>query len=321
MQDAQRTVMQSRASTFRSRYWLMDKLLALKMFVETVRCGGYSSAARKLGISTSSVTRQVAGLESELGASLLNRTTRNTSVTVAGQHYYEKALEILEAVDEADAVVNDRGSQAQGRLRASVPVEFGRRIIAPHLGRLLDRHPGLEINLSLSDEVTDLLTEQIDVSVRLGSSVVNDDIVSKRVGGFQRWVVASPEYLTRTGLPRHPRDLLEHQCLRFDYRTGHRHWTFLGNEEVMRLNVQGRLLSNNADILREAALAGGGVTLLADWLVRHDVAEGRLTRVMEQYEVNPGNASTCINALYLPNHRGSSRINVFIEFLKEILAH
>ncbi|WP_426142560.1 LysR family transcriptional regulator [Pseudomonas sp. DWP3-1-2] len=299
----------------------MDKLLALKMFVETVRCGGYSSAARKLGISTSSVTRQVAGLESELGASLLNRTTRNTSVTVAGQHYYEKALEILEAVDEADAVVNDRGSQAQGRLRASVPVEFGRRIIAPHLGRLLDRHPGLEINLSLSDEVTDLLTEQIDVSVRLGSSVVNDDIVSKRVGGFQRWVVASPEYLTRTGLPRHPRDLLEHQCLRFDYRTGHRHWTFLGNEEVMRLNVQGRLLSNNADILREAALAGGGVTLLADWLVRHDVAEGRLTRVMEQYEVNPGNASTCINALYLPNHRGSSRINVFIEFLKEILAH
>lgn len=298
----------------------MDKLLALKMFVETVRCGGYSSAARKLGISTSSVTRQVAGLESELGASLLNRTTRNTSVTVAGQNYYEKAVAILEAIDEADAVVTDRGSEAQGRLRASVPVEFGRRIIAPHLGRLLDRHPGLEISLSLSDEVSDLLSEQIDVSVRLGSSVVSDDIVSKRLGDFQRWVVASPEYLTRIGLPRHPRDLLEHQCLRFDYRTGHHHWTFKGDEEIMRLNVQGRLQSNNADILREAALAGGGVTLLADWLVRDDVSAGRLTRVLEQYEVNPGSASTCINALYLPNHRGSSRINVFIEFLQEILA-
>ena len=298
----------------------MDKLLALKMFVETVRCGGYSSAARKLGISTSSVTRQVAGLESELGASLLNRTTRNTSVTVAGQNYFEKAVAILEAIDEADAVVADRGSEAQGRLRASVPVEFGRRIIAPHLGRLLDRHPGLEISLCLSDEVSDLLSEQIDVSVRLGSSVVSDDIVSKRLGDFQRWVVASPEYLTRTGLPRHPRDLLEHQCLRFDYRTGHHNWTFKGDEEIMRLNVQGRLQSNNADILREAALAGGGVTLLADWLVRDDVSAGRLTRVLEQYEVNPGSASTCINALYLPNHRGSSRINVFIEFLQEILA-
>jgi DNA-binding transcriptional LysR family regulator len=297
----------------------MDKLLALKLFVETVRCGGYSSAARKLGISTSSVTRQVAGLESELGASLLNRTTRNMSVTVAGQNYFEKAVAILEAIDEADAVVTDRGSEAQGRLRASVPVEFGRRIIAPHLGRLLDRHPGLEISLSLSDEVSDLLSEQIDVSVRLGSSVVSEDIVSKRLGDFQRWVVASPEYLTRTGLPRHPRDLLEHQCLRFDYRTGHHNWTFKGDEEIIRLNVQGRLQSNNADILREAALAGGGVTLLADWLVRDDVSAGRLTHVLEQYEVNPGSASSCINALYLPNHRGSSRINVFIEFLQEIL--
>ncbi|VVN33409.1 HTH-type transcriptional regulator DmlR [Pseudomonas fluorescens] len=130
----------------------------------------------------------------------------------------------------------------------------------------------------------------------------------------------SPEYLTRIGLPRHPRDLLEHQCLRFDYRTGHRNWTFQGDEDVICLNVQGRLQSNNADILREAALAGGGVTLLADWLVREDVSAGRLTRVLEQYEVNPGSASTCINALYLPNHRGSSRINVFIEFLQEILA-
>ncbi|MER2105200.1 MAG: LysR family transcriptional regulator, partial [Pseudomonas atacamensis] len=135
----------------------MDKLLALKMFVETVRCGGYSSAARKLGISTSSVTRQVAGLENELGASLLNRTTRNTSVTVAGQTYFEKAVAILDAIDEADAVVADRGSDAQGRLRISVPVEFGRRLIAPHLSRLLERHPGLEISLSLSDQVSDLL--------------------------------------------------------------------------------------------------------------------------------------------------------------------
>jgi DNA-binding transcriptional LysR family regulator len=298
----------------------MDKLLALKMFVETVRCGGYSSAARKLGISTSSVTRQVAGLESELGASLLNRTTRNTSVTVAGQHYFDKAVAILAAIDAADATVADRGSEAQGRLRVSVPVEFGRRIIAPYLGRLLERHPGLEISLSLSDEVSDLLSEQIDVSVRLGSSVVSDDIVSKQLGGFQRWIVASPDYLRRTGLPRHPRDLLEHQCLRFDYRKGDNNWTFKGAGDVTHVDVQGRLQSNNADILREAALAGGGMTLLADWLVHEDVSAGRLTRVLEHYEINPGSASTCINALYLPNHRGSSRINVFIAFLQEILA-
>ena len=302
------------------RVALMDKLLALKMFVETVRCGGYSSAARKLGISTSSVTRQVAGLEHELGASLLNRTTRNTSVTVAGQNYFEKAVAILDAIDEADAVVADRGSEAQGRLRISVPVEFGRRIIAPHLGRLLERHPGLELSISLSDQVSDLLSEQIDVSVRLGSTVVSEDIVSKRVGAFERWMVASPDYLSRHPVPCHPRDLLEHSCLRFDYGGPHQNWTFQGDEETLQLNVHGRLQSNNADILREAAVAGGGVTLLADWLVRDDVAAGRLTRLLAGYEINPGSASSCINVLYLPNHRGSSRINVFIDFLEELLA-
>ncbi|WP_448632617.1 MULTISPECIES: LysR family transcriptional regulator [Pseudomonas fluorescens group] len=298
----------------------MDKLLALKMFVETVRCGGYSSAARKLGIATSSVTRQVAGLEQALGASLLNRTTRHISVTVAGQAYFEKAVAILEALDEADTLVADRGDEAKGTLRVSVPVEFGRRIIAPHLSRLLERHPGLEISLSLNDQVDDLLSEQIDVSVRLGSTVVSEEIVSKRLGGFQRWVLASPSYLHRHGVPAHPRDLLEHQCLRFDYGGTHPQWTFRASGETLSLNVRGRLHSNNADILREAAIAGGGVTLLADWLVREDVAQGRLIRLLEQYEVNPGSASTCINALYLPNHRGSSRINVFIGFLQEILA-
>ncbi|WP_338498787.1 LysR family transcriptional regulator [Pseudomonas sp. WP18] len=298
----------------------MDKLLALKMFVETVRCGGYSSAARKLGIATSSVTRQVAGLEQALGASLLNRTTRHISVTTAGQAYFEKAVAILEAMDEADAFVADRGNEAKGALRVSVPVEFGRRIIAPHLNRLLERHPGLEISVSLNDQVGDLLSEQIDVSVRLGSTVVSEEIVSKRLGGFQRWVLASPSYLQRHGVPAHPRDLLEHQCLRFDYGGTHPQWTFRASGETLSLNVRGRLHSNNADILREAAIAGGGVTLLADWLVREDVAQGRLIRLLEQYEVNPGSASTCINALYLPNHRGSSRINVFIEFLQQILA-
>lgn len=297
----------------------MDKLLALNMFVETVRCGGYAAAARKLGISTSSVTRQVAALEKALGASLLNRTTRHTRVTAAGQSYFEKAVAILDAVDQADALVSDRGDDVQGRLRISVPVEFGRRIIAPHLGQLLDRHPGLEISLSLGDQVSDLLSEQIDVSVRLGSSRVSDDIVCKQVGRFQRWVVASPQYLRRHPAPRDPQALLDHPCLRFDFGGAHTQWTFQHDTQTVQVDVQGRLQSNNADILREAAIAGSGVALLADWLVREDVAAGTLVRLLEHYEVNPGSASGCINALYLPNHRGSRRISVFIEFLEGVL--
>ncbi|MDU9389994.1 LysR family transcriptional regulator [Pseudomonas sp. zfem002] len=298
----------------------MDKLQALSMFVETVRCGGYSAAARKLGVATSSVTRQVAALEAGLGTTLLNRSTRHSSPTLVGQDYYDKAVAILDALAEADAAVFDRGSEARGRLRVSVPVEFGRRVIAPHLGRLLARHAELEISLNLSDRMVDPLQESVDLCIRLGSALTNDDIVSKPIGRFERWLVASPDYLEATGLPRQPHDVLAHACLLFDYAPALQHWSFRDGDECLQVPVQGRLRSNNADVLREAALGGAGLALLADWLVAEDVRQGRLNRVLEGFEVSPGSASGLINALYLPSHRDSSRIRAFIAFVEEILA-
>jgi len=297
----------------------VDKLLALNMFVETVRCGGYSAAARKLGVATSSVTRQVAALEAELGATLLNRTTRHSSPTVVGQDYYDKAVAILDAMAEADGAVFDRGHEARGRLRVSVPVEFGRRVIAPHLGRLLARHPELDISLHLSDQMTDLAKERIDLCVRLGASLASDDIISKPIGRFQRWVVASPGYLAGAAIPLHPLELLEHQCLVFDYGPSLQNWTFREGGDSIPVNVHGRLYSNNSDVLREAALADGGLALLADWLVAEDVRQGRLVRVLEGFEASPGSSSCVINVLYLPGHRDSSRVRAFVRFLEEIL--
>lgn len=298
----------------------MDKLMALRAFVQTVRCGGFSAAGRSLGVATSSVTRLVSSLESELQSVLLNRSTRQVGVTEAGQAYFERAVAILEALAEADAAVCDAGSQARGRLNVSVPVEFGRRIIAPHLGRLLERHPHLELNLRLSDEVVDLLGERVDVAVRLGSTLISDDVVSLGVGEFQRWLVASPAYLARSEPITAPQALLAHQCLRFDYGTARQRWQFNAAGEVQQVAVRGRLQSNNADVLREAALAGQGVALLADWLVRDDVADGRLLRLLDQYAISPGSASSAIHVLYLPNQRGSRRVAAFVEFLRELLA-
>ena len=294
----------------------MDKLLALKMFVETVRCGGYSSAARKLGISTSSVTRQVAGLEHELGASLLNRTTRNTSVTVAGQAYFEKAVAILDAIDEADAVVADRGSDAQGRLRISVPVEFGRRIIAPHLGRLLDRHPGLEISVSLSDQVGDLLSEQIDVSVRLGSTVVSEDIVSKRVGAFQRWVVASPEYLARAGTPLTLDDLEQHDCIQFELPSSGRPITWLFNEDgkAREMLTSGGYLCSD-DVLAGVTLAkhGAGLFQTYRFIVERELAEGSLVEVLQPFS----GRSRPFTLLYPHSRHMPLRLRAFVNFIMD----
>ncbi len=129
----------------------MDKFLAMKMFVATVDAQGFSAAARRLGLATSSVTRLVDALETALGATLLNRSTRQVSLTEAGARYYERARGIFEALDEADASVADRGEQPVGVLRLCLPVEFGRRVIAPHLGAFLARHPALELDIDLSD--------------------------------------------------------------------------------------------------------------------------------------------------------------------------
>jgi DNA-binding transcriptional LysR family regulator len=299
----------------------MDKLLAMKMFAATVDAQGFSAAARKLGVATSSVTRLVDALEAELGATLLNRSTRQVSLTEAGARYYARARGIFEALDEADASVADRGEEPVGVLRLCLPVEFGRRVIAPHLGPFLAKHPALELDIDLSDRLDDLLDGRYDLSIRLGDPAPNDELVCRPLGRFERWLVASPGYLAGRAALEHPQQLLEHACLRFRYGQKARPWCMTRGQEVLELDVSGPLRSANADLLRETALAGSGIALLADWLVREDVADGALQRVFGDWQVSPGTANDRINALYLPNHRGSRRVNAFITFCEGLLTH
>ncbi|BDM22573.1 LysR family transcriptional regulator [Pseudomonas sp. NPDC089428] len=297
----------------------MDKLLAMQMFTATVDAQGFSAAARRLGVATSSVTRLVDALESELGTTLLNRSTRQVSLTEAGARYYARAREIFDALEEADASVADRGDEPVGVLRLCLPVEFGRRVIAPHLGPFLARYPSLELDIDMSDRLDDLLDGRYDLSIRLGDPSPNDELVCRQLGRFQRWLVASPDYLAKRDALLHPEQLLQQACLRFRYGQKARAWRLQRADEVLELEVSGPLRSANADLLREAALAGSGIALLADWLVREDVAAGRLQRLFAQWQVSPGTANDSINALYLPNHRGSRRVNAFIGFCEGLL--
>lgn len=296
----------------------MDKFLAMKMFVATVDAQGFSAAARRLGLATSSVTRLVDALETALGATLLNRSTRQVSLTEAGARYYECARGIFEALDEADASVADRGEQPVGVLRLCLPVEFGRRVIAPHLGAFLARHPALELDIDLSDRLDDLLDGRYDLSIRLGDPSPNDELVCRQLGRFERWLVASPAYLAGRDTLQHPRQLLEHACLRFRYGQKARPWRLVRGQDSLELDVTGPLRSANADMLRETALAGSGIALLADWLVREDVLAGRLLRLFPDWRASPGTANDNINALYLPNHRGSRRVKAFIDFCESL---
>lgn len=297
----------------------MDKLLAIKAFMATVEAQGFSAAARRQGVATSSVTRLVDALEAQLGATLLNRSTRQVSLTEAGASYYQRARDILEALAEADARVGDRGEEPVGVLRLCLPVEFGRRVIAPHLGGFLAQHPGLELDIDLSDRFDDLLDGRYDLTIRLGEPAPSDELVCRPLGRFERWLVASPAYLAQRPVLEHPRQLAGCACLRFRYGQSARPWRLRGDGQDVELDVSGPLRSANADLLREAAIAGTGVALLADWLVREDVAAGRLQRLFSDWEVSPGAASATINALYLPNHRGSRRVMAFVKFCEALL--
>jgi DNA-binding transcriptional LysR family regulator len=293
----------------------MDKLSALRAFTEVAETGGFSRAARKLELATSSVTRSVDGLEESLGTVLLNRTTRQVTLSDAGTSYYVRAKKILDDVAEADASVTDRGTEPTGPLRVSVPVEFGRQCISPHLGAFLAKYPKLELDLTLSDAISDLVSERFDLAIRLGTAAPNAALVSRPLGSFSRFVVASHGYLTAFGTPREPCELTAHQCLRFSYGSDQQVWTFCCGKSQIRVAVTGRLKTNNSEVLREAALNGSGIALLPSWLVLPSIQSGQLTKLFEDYEVNPNDSQSLVTALYLPNHRGSKRVNAFIDLL------
>ncbi|KAI3590871.1 Transcriptional regulator, LysR family [Cupriavidus sp. U2] len=300
----------------------MDKLLALKMYVETVDAKGFSAAARRMNLATSSVTRMLDGLEASLGTVLLNRSTRQVTVTEAGASYYQHARQILEAVAEADASIADHGDQPVGQLRVSLPVAFGRCCISPHLGAWLARYPQLELDVELTDSIVDLLGARVDVSVRLGSAAAYDNVIAREIGRFRRLVVASPAYLDRHGTPAEPADLVNHRCLRFSFGARDQVWRFhpetSDGGEPISVPIGGPFRSNNIEVLRDMALAGNGIALLPDWLVDADYAAGRLTVLFDDWAVTPNQSSSVVTALYLPSQRGSRRIAAFLDFLASL---
>ncbi|MDN7942760.1 LysR family transcriptional regulator [Burkholderia multivorans] len=297
----------------------MDKFSALRAFVEVAEAGGFSSAGRRLELAASSVVRAVDALEASLGTVLLNRTTRQVTLSDAGAVYYARAKQLLEELAEADALVADRGAEPSGPLRVSVPVAYGLRRIAPHVAAFLARYPKLDLDLQLTDERVDLVTGRIDVAIRLGEAAPSAEVVARPLGAFHRYVVASHDYLDAHGTPATPAELVDHACLRFHFGGDQQAWSFADAHGTTKVLVAGRLKSNHSEVLREAALDSAGIALLPDWLVDADVQSGRLRRLFEHYEVTPGAARSVVTALYLPNQRGSKRVAAFIDFVETLV--
>ena len=298
----------------------MDRFAELKAFCLVAASGGFSPAARQLGVATSSVTRLVDALEARLGAVLLNRSTRSVTLTDTGRSYYEEARRVLEQLDAADDAVAGQGGDVKGVLRVAAPVSFATLHIAPILPELRARYPRLVLDLRLSDEAARLVDESIDVAIRIGRIEPDSTLVARRLGSHRRLLCASPAYLASRGMPILPPDLAHHDCLQLAERRVWRMRRLEGEGEAEEISIDAVLQANSAELLRQAALAGLGVAMLAHWLVRDDVAAGRLAPVLPAWEANPGPMDVALHALYQTNRRGSHKIRAFVDLLAEHLA-
>ena len=306
---------------------VMDSLTSVRLFVDVARSGSFSAVARDSGVATSSVTRQINTLEDSLRVRLLNRTTRRLSLTDVGQVFLEHAQRILADVDEAQRAVTELESAPRGRLRVSAPVVFGRLHIAPAIGRFLASYPELAVEVSLSDNMVNLVEESIDLAIRIAE--LNDStLVARKLADMSRLICASPDYLARAGRPRTPADLAAHNCLTFRsnvsneiWRASTRAWRLRSpTGEVLNVSVSGSLQTNNADVLLTAALDGLGLILVPDWTACRYVKSGQLEVVLPEFRAGISEAEPAIYAVYPSSRFLSPKVRAFIDFFVDELA-
>ncbi|WP_346831147.1 LysR family transcriptional regulator [Pseudomonas abietaniphila] len=291
----------------------MDTLEAMTVFVRVVERGSFSAVARELGTTQPTVSKQISALEQRLGGRLIARSTRQLSLTDEGQRYYQQCREILAAVDNAEHSFQTGREGVAGPLRIASSVSFGRLQIAPRLHRFLQRYPDVTIDLQLSDQNVDLVSEGVDVALRIGD-LKDSSLIARQIGLTRRLTVASPAYLKHYHAPQSPDDLTRHNCILFNLLEQFDTWTF--NAGQYQVQVSGNVRSNNSEAIRQMVLSGLGISLSPSWLYRDDIEAGRVIRVLEDYT----HSSLPIHAVSPANRRQSARIRAFVDFLVEAFA-
>lgn len=292
----------------------MDQLEAMSAFVAVAEQGGFTAAARRLGLSTSGVTRLIAGLEERLGIRLLQRTTRSVALTDAGARYLDSARRILIAVDEADATARAQRTEPAGRFAVTAPSLFGRREVAPLMCEFLAKFPAVRGELTLTDRVTNLIEEGFDAAVRIGA-LEDSSLRTRVVGRTRRVVVASPEYLAHHKRLRSPQDLHRHghRLIQFSASNAPHEWRFFrkGKEETVPLKPS--FVTNSADAAIGHAERGGGLTMLLAYQVMDAVKAGRLQVLLSSFEPPP----LPIQVVYPGSRLPAATLKSFVELVAE----
>ena len=293
----------------------MDRLDALKVFCAVVDCGAFSKAAEKLGISTSSVTNQIGQLESHFGVKLLNRSTRSMSLTDEGRRCVEQARLLLDQMSELEDSLNLSREEVSGTLRVDLPGILSRLFVAPALPGFLAQHPALQVRLTASDRLTDMVDEGVDVLLRIGA-LSNSNLIARTIFKTSYITCAAPEFIARHGQPQSPQELDQFPCLNFILPKARqiRPWAFVRNGEPFSHTPRGAAASDHVESLIEMALRGAGVVQHFSISLMQPLREGRLVPLLQDWQA-PG---PDISVLYQHKHHRAAKIKAFVDFVEEV---
>jgi DNA-binding transcriptional LysR family regulator len=285
----------------------------MEVFARVFELGGFSAAARALRMTPSAISKLVGRLETRLGARLVNRSTRALQFTPEGRLFYERSIRLLADMDEVERSVAE-AEVPKGKIRVSANVPVGRQLLLPIVPPFLEAYPKLSLEISLTDQVIDLLGQRTDVALRSGP-LKSSQLVARKLGAVRMIIVGSPGYFARYGMPKTPDELTQHNRLGFNYARAAKGWPLIDDGLQRTIPPSGNVQVSDGDALRTLAVSGVGLVRLASFIVRDDIAANRLVPVLEEF--NPGDIDE-LHAVYLGQGRLLPiRIRVFLEFLAQ----
>lgn len=286
----------------------------MQVFVLAIKQGGFSAAARILNISPSSVSKQVSRLEERLGVRLLNRTTRTLSLTEAGHTFYLRCNEILHELEDAESELTAFGQKPKGKLKVNCSPGFAKHQLLPLLPLFYQEFPELELELQLTGQAIDLVSEGVDLAIRLGQ-LTDTSMVARKLGDSPRIICASPDYLKKNGTPQTPNELVAHNCLTLSTSEAFNLWNFQGKDKQYQIQAYGNFTTDNVEALYDYACMGGGIIRLSDFMVKGAIDQGTLVPVLTNFETD----QQVVHIVYAHRKFLPVKIRAFVDFMLENL--
>lgn len=286
----------------------------MRVFAKVVEQGSFARAAQALDMSNAVVTRHVADLEEHLGTRLLNRTTRRLSLTETGHAYLERVLQILQEIDDAEAIASSQSTKPGGTLRIYSHLGFGHLQLAQLLPAYAKQYPEVKLDVTLSDRTADLVEDEFDIGIFIGFQKFDASMIARQLGVSEVLLCASPAYVKRNGQPRSLEDISRHACLNFSYEQMRHHWPMQGPDgNVVQIPITAKVVSNNGELLRHCALAGMGIVIRPSFALGDDLAAGRLVRLLPDHHLG----LLSVMMVYPSRRLLSAKVRSFVDFLAQ----